>query len=184
MSRYGLVPCMSWVWCSNDVSSRPRTDVLPWKPPDGYQHTSQPLWSSVPGQRKNSVKWNDPWHQCPKSHQMIWACFYLRPSKVLANGRRRYLYNVFSHWLRPWSAIDSKCAQMTTRQRVAAWHSNPKMRHLENRCQGHSEIWHDTHLDILSFLTHKVSILEVNLRYTERGLPIPLIKPVDRAAVD
>ena len=37
--------------------------------------------------------------------------FYLWLSKVWAKERRRYICNVFSYWLRPWSAIDRKQAQ-------------------------------------------------------------------------
>ena len=34
--------------------------------------------------------------------------FFLRLSKVSANERRRYICNVFSHWLRPGSATERK----------------------------------------------------------------------------
>ena len=43
-----------------------------------------------------------------EDHSWSGPIFYLWLSKVLANERRRYLCNVFSHWLRPCSAIDRK----------------------------------------------------------------------------
>ena len=38
---------------------------------------------------------------------------YLWPSKISANERRRYICNVFYHWLRPCSAIDLKWVQIS-----------------------------------------------------------------------
>ena len=38
--------------------------------------------------------------------------FYIWLSKFLANGRRCYICNVFSHWLRPCSSIDREHALM------------------------------------------------------------------------
>ena len=37
---------------------------------------------------------------------------YVWLSKVAANERKRYIFNVFSHWLRTCSAIDKQCAQI------------------------------------------------------------------------
>ena len=39
--------------------------------------------------------------------------FYTWLSKVSANEKRRYICDVFSHWLGPCSAIDRKCARVT-----------------------------------------------------------------------
>ena len=48
--------------------------------------------------------------------------FYLWRSKILANERRRYICNVFSHWLRPCSVIDRK--HITVMSKWARWHLN------------------------------------------------------------
>ena len=42
-------------------------------------------------------------------------------SKVLANERRCYICNIFSHWLRPWSVIDRKQTQMTADPNMSLW---------------------------------------------------------------
>ena len=48
---------------------------------------------------------------------------YLSLSKVLANERRRYMCNVFSHWLRPCLVIHRNCPQAPELQKtVHAWH--------------------------------------------------------------
>ena len=50
---------------------------------------------------------------CWKPTKQSGPIFYLWLNEVLANERRLYMCHIFSHWLRPWSAIHKQQAKIS-----------------------------------------------------------------------
>ena len=59
------------------------------------------------------VAWSAPSHYLKQWWNIInWTSIGINFSEISASEKRRYICNIFSHWLRPCSAIDRKPAQV------------------------------------------------------------------------
>ena len=65
------------------------------------------IYLSCPNTSRDLPVTGDPRGSC-SPREISGPVFYLWLNKVSANERRRYIYNVFSHWLRPCSTIYNK----------------------------------------------------------------------------